>query len=337
MYEEDRQRALALYNSIFDEADDEQAILHLLVSPTRQAVNLARAYDAKERKLQVHTQSRADDTLAGEEDELPAFVQVIEALRAEAAALGVAAPKESDDQLSLFSDEGDDSLFQEETPAPAEEEPAEEVPAEEASAEAEAPADEEAPLPAQAQPEPVEPAQEEPQAPVDEVDAFLQGFSIEDEAPAQEPREEVPAEEPDTTPAVPLIAPAGEIAAPAEDGEPSVPTKRKARGFLLFLFILLAIPVTLACIAALLVPTLLAFFLGLSALYGGVMSFITGIAHFSVFADILLVIGGSLIVLALGLLFAWIFIWLLGGVIPGLIRGVCALGRKWCYKEVPAA
>ena len=37
------------------------------------------------------------------------------------------------------------------------------------------------------------------------------------------------------------------------------------------------------------------------------------------------------------LLFAWIFIWLLGGVIPGLIRGVCALGRKWCYKEVPAA
>ena len=104
MYEEDRQRALALYNSIFDEADDEQAILQLLVSPTRQAVNLARAYDAKERKLQVHTQSRADDALAGEEDALPAFVQIIEGLRDEAAALGVTAPKVADDQLSLFSD-----------------------------------------------------------------------------------------------------------------------------------------------------------------------------------------------------------------------------------------
>ena len=132
------------------------------------------------------------------------------------------------------------------------------------------------------------------------------------------------------------VAPAEESGAP-DEALPTLPTKRKARGFLLFLFILLAIPVTLVCIAVLLIPTLLALGIGAGALYGGVMSFLSGIANFSVFADILLVIGVALVVLAVGLLFAWIFIWLLGGVIPGLVRGVCALGRKLCYKEVPAA
>ena len=51
-------------------------------------------------------------------------------------------------------------------------------------------------------------------------------------------------------------------------------------------------------------------------------------------ADILLVLGCALVVLALGLLLAWTFIWFIGGAIPGLIRGVSALRRKWCYKEV---
>ena len=58
MYEEDRVRALAMYNSMFDETDDETGLLQLLVSPTRQAVNLARSYDARERKLQAHAQAR---------------------------------------------------------------------------------------------------------------------------------------------------------------------------------------------------------------------------------------------------------------------------------------
>ena len=66
MYEEDRNRALEMYNEIFDEVNNETAVLQLLVSPTRQAVNLARAYDARERKYQ------SDD---GEE---PAYQLVIE-------------------------------------------------------------------------------------------------------------------------------------------------------------------------------------------------------------------------------------------------------------------
>ena len=57
---------------------------------------------------------------------------------------------------------------------------------------------------------------------------------------------------------------------------------------------------------------------------------------FAVLADLLVVLGAALILLALGLLFLWLFIWLIGGGIVGLVRGVCALARKWCYKEVPA-
>ena len=75
MYEEDRIRVLELYNDIFDETDNETAVLQLLVSPTRQAVNLARAYDARERKYQI------DDGLE------PAYQLVIEDLRRRAGTL----------------------------------------------------------------------------------------------------------------------------------------------------------------------------------------------------------------------------------------------------------
>ena len=55
---------------------------------------------------------------------------------------------------------------------------------------------------------------------------------------------------------------------------------------------------------------------------------------FGVLADILVMIGLAVIILALGLLFLWLFIWFIGGPIVGLVRGVMALGGKWCYKEV---
>ena len=57
---------------------------------------------------------------------------------------------------------------------------------------------------------------------------------------------------------------------------------------------------------------------------------------FPVFADILIVLGCAIILLALGLLFLWLFIWFVGAVIGGLIRWVIQLGGKWCYKEVAA-
>ena len=77
MYEEDRRYALDMYERMFDIAEeDEQWLIQNLMSPTRQAVIIARAYDAKERKLSVAAEWRED----GEENqngETPPFVLAI--------------------------------------------------------------------------------------------------------------------------------------------------------------------------------------------------------------------------------------------------------------------
>lgn len=350
MYEEDRQTALAMYNQLFDEVDDEQGLLQLLVSPTRQAVVIARSYNAKERKLQVHAQSREESETASD-GAAPEFMGVIESIREEA--LSRQAPKTAEvsaDQFSMFED--DFFAPTPETPAaPAEAEP--EAPAEEAAAaEAEAPAVE-VEAAAEAPAETAEPATDEP---VDEVDAFIADFSI----PADQ-QEFAPEAGEQTAPAEPAEpAQPEEAEAPAEsDEDDSAPIAieeeddeeyddeyyddeeyepvRKPRVFLLILYILLAVPVGLLGILLLIVPTLLFLVLAGLIITGGVMAvtsaFGSGIA---VFADIMVIIGMAFILLALGLLALWIAVWLVGGVMVGLVRGLIHLGGKWCYKEVEA-
>ena len=65
-----------------------------------------------------------------------------------------------------------------------------------------------------------------------------------------------------------------------------------------------------------------------------IIGFRAAFTAFSVFADILLVFGLSLAAAAFSLLFFWIFVWLLIGVLPDMVRGICALARKLCYREV---
>ena len=332
MYEEDRQTALAMYNRLFDEVDDEQGLLQLLVSPTRQAVVIARSYNAKERKLQVHAQSREESDTASD-GAAPEFMGVIESIREEA--LSRQAPKTAEvsaDQFSMFEDD----FF---APTP-------ETPAAPAEAEPEAPA-EEAPA------ETAEPATDEP---VDEVDAFIADFSIpadqqefapdageqtapaEPAEPAQPEEAEAPAEsdEDDSAPIVIEEEDDEEYDDEYYDDEEYEPV-RKPRVFLLILYILLAVPVGLLGILLLIVPTLLFLVLAGLIITGGVMAvtsaFGSGIA---VFADIMVIIGMAFILLALGLLALWIAVWLVGGVMVGLVRGLIHLGGKWCYKEVEA-
>ena len=341
MYEEDRQTALAMYNQLFDEVDDEQGLLQLLVSPTRQAVVIARSYNAKERKLQVHAQSREESDTASD-GAAPEFMGVIESIREEA--LSRQAPKTAEvsaDQFSMFEDD----FF---APTP-------ETPAAPAEAEPEAPA-EEAPA------ETAEPATDES---VDEVDAFIADFAIpadqqefapdageqtapaepaepaqpeEAEAPAQPEEAEAPAEsdEDDSAPIVIEEEDDDEYDDEYYDDEEYEPV-RKPRVFLLILYILLAVPVGLLGILLLIVPTLLFLVLAGLIITGGVMAvtsaFGSGIA---VFADIMVIIGMAFILLALGLLALWIAVWLVGGVMVGLVRGLIHLGGKWCYKEVEA-
>ena len=352
MYEEDRQTALAMYNQLFDEVDDEQGLLQLLVSPTRQAVVIARSYNAKERKLQVHAQSREESDTASD-GAAPEFMGVIESIREEA--LSRQAPKTAEvsaDQFSMFED--DFFAPTPETPAaPAEAEP-EGQPA--AEAEVEAPAEASPAEAAETEAEAAEAEAPAPAASVDEVDAFIADFSI----PADQ-QEFAPEAGEQTAPAEPAEpAQPEEAEAPAEsDEDDSAPIAieeeddeeyddeyyddeeyepvRKPRVFLLILYILLAVPVGLLGILLLIVPTLLFLVLAGLIITGGVMAvtsaFGSGIA---VFADIMVIIGMAFILLALGLLALWIAVWLVGGVMVGLVRGLIHLGGKWCYKEVEA-
>lgn len=355
MYEEDRQTALAMYNQLFDEVDDEQGLLQLLVSPTRQAVVIARSYNAKERKLQVHAQSREESDTASD-GAAPEFMGVIESIREEA--LSRQAPKTAEvsaDQFSMFED--DFFAPTPETPAaPAEAEP--EAPAEEAAVEAPAEASpaEAAETEAETEAEAAEAEAPAPAEAVDEVDAFIADFSIpadqqefapdageqtapaEPAEPAQPEEAEAPAEsdEDDSAPIVTEEEDVEEYDDEYYDDEEYEPV-RKPRVFLLILYILLAVPVGLLGILLLIVPTLLFLVLAGLIITGGVMAvtsaFGSGIA---VFADIMVIIGMAFILLALGLLALWIAVWLIGGAMVGLVRGLIHLGGKWCYKEVEA-
>ena len=113
-------------------------------------------------------------------------------------------------------------------------------------------------------------------------------------------------------------------------------TKRKTRVLLLIVYILLAIPVALIGIVVLLIPTLAALGLAVGVIVLGSAALVAAFSLFQKLADLLILLGTAIIVLALGLLLLWLFVWFIGGAIGGLIRGLIELGRKWCFVEVPA-
>ena len=358
MVEEDRQTALGMYSRLFDDAEDEQKLMDLLVSPTRQAVVIARTYDAKERKKQLE----APEEIGGEET--PAFVLAIDKLYQQVAPKrdeSWKAPEEAPleiNQFSLFEDQPhpiDDSEyvpFQIEADSVPIGEEVEELPVEvQPAAPAEEAAEEAAAAPAE---EPV-PEETEAEEPRDLVEAVLGPEEDEDEEEEQEPEEELtppeqkpdplPAEEPEEAQVVQL--PPQELRMPERRAQTAklsaadydldfIPeTRRQPRVFLLILFTILAIPVTLAGIVLLLIPTVLALGLAVLVIILGSATLVAAFSGFPKLADLLIVIGTAVIVLALGLLLLWVFVWFVGGAIGGLIRAVTELGRKWCYEEVP--
>lgn len=323
MVEDDRQTALAMYSRLFDDAEDEQKLMDLLVSPTRQAVVIARSYDARERKQQLEAAS------PGEAVATPAFVLTLDKIYQQVAPRHVEAPPPETqeiaaaiNQFSLFPDDAhpiDDSEyvpFQIEADAVPIEGPVEELPVE-----------------------------AEPAAPVEDMP----------EATPAERLAEADEADPAAADALPEAVPAAAAAAPQFDEPDAVSepepaqilpegfdldqlseTKRKPKVFLLILYVLLAIPVTLAGIVLLLIPTVLALALAVLVIVVGSAALVAAFSGFPKLADILIVLGGAVIVLALGLLLLWLFVWFVGGAIGGLIRSVIELGRKWCYVEVPA-
>ena len=324
MYEEDRLRALELYSRMFEDAADESALIQSLVSPTRQAVVVARAYNANLGKLSVTTETKAapEDR---DENGIPDYVQAIEAVRAAAFARQPAPARETPEEPAPAEEASEET----EEPAPAEEasEEAEETaPAEKASEETEEPA------PAEEAPEETEepaPAEEAPEAPEEAAPA------AEAPAPAENKTQEnieffsMPEE--------------GKEEAAENEGEESVfnidtdlmrQPRRKAKVFALIVYILFAIPLTLAAIVILLVPAVLFLALSVASIICGVVVVSTALNGFAVIADIMVVLGMALVLFALGLLFLWTAIWFIGGAIVGVVHGVAALCDKWCYKEV---
>lgn len=96
MYEEDRQKALGAYNEMFDEAEDEQMLLQALVSPLRQAVEVARAYNTGKQSLSTEAKPRTGEADSG------AFMDAIHRIRAEALSTQPVKQVVSEDQISLF-------------------------------------------------------------------------------------------------------------------------------------------------------------------------------------------------------------------------------------------
>ncbi len=326
MSDEDRTEALALYERMFDDADDEASLARSLESPTRQAFVIARAYDANRRK-----QSSADD------EEAPAFVRAILKVYEDSVPLPLVAAAKS---APLPEDEP--------LPAPMEE-PVDESEPEEplrfSFPEDEKAAEEELPPRRPVLADQVTLFDEESEPVAEENAPWSEEPSIPEEPPVPPRRREASRRErrsrDDELRALVLDELRPEdvaresIRSDRRNSEAEEP-ERETNVPLLILFVILAVPLTLLGVALLLIPTLLSLLLAGAAIVSGCAGLMAAFGGFAVFADILIVFGCSIVALALGLLFLWLFIWFVGGPIAGLVRAVIRLGGRWCSKEVSA-
>ncbi len=398
MYDEDRQRALKMYERMFDIAEDDQGLIQHLMSPTRQAVVIARAYDAKERKLSVSAQKKGDGAEDG--DDIPPFVLAINRIFDELFPEEDPEQGQAEDQVSFFDlgvdpgkpevkkpvvpkaevllsdtqnfqiilpsdrpEEGEAQSPETEDENPAErgeEETGGETPnalsaeerAEAAADWAGRPSGSDRKVPILSftfdEEEPEQPAADSEEAgqtadaseeTAEPAEAAEESAPAQDEAPEEEKKDLVqtvqelfPEEKTETV--------ARQTEEPAEESprkrRRTVPMERVTDVPRLILFVIAAIPVTLLLLALLLIPTLLSLSVAIGMIALGVTLILAAFSGFAVLADVLMLFGASLIALALGLVFLWITIWLIGGVMVSLVRSVIELGRKWCSKEVPA-
>ena len=115
---------------------------------------------------------------------------------------------------------------------------------------------------------------------------------------------------------------------------PAPETVYKTSAALLVLYLIFAIPIGLGLLVltAMVGIALLAATVGIAALAFEVVGF--AVSTLAVFADVMLCIGAVLVSAAVGLMLLWLALLTLIKGIPGLYRGIVALGRKFCVKEV---
>ena len=336
MYKEDRAEILQHYNELLDNAEDEQELLESFGSPTKLAVTISRTYQRDERKLSVKSDSKADAAAApapavrapeAKPKETPAqpeqsYADIIEEIRREQAAeAGV-------EYKPIFFNEPEPAV----EAAPAEDATSEtdEAPAEDAPAETEEASAEDAP--AETEEAPAE------DAPAETDEAPAEGAPAEtDEAPAEDApaeTEEAPAEDAtsETEEASAEDAPAETEEAPSE-GAPAE-TELRTNVFLLIVYLIFAVPIGLALYAVLIALDLVLIGLGLGAAGAAIETLTFAFSGMAVFADAIMVAGMGLVEGAIGLVLLWFAVWLSIKDIGALSRGIVALGRKLCVREV---
>lgn len=356
MFKEDKEDILAQYNKMLDEAEDEQAMLESFGSPTRLAVTISRTYKRSERKLSVEADSKDDGSIgesampfapaaakvkepeSAPEETTLSYADIIEEIRREKA------QEEGIEYKPIFFNEPEPEPMPE-TPAVEEQPPAEET-VSETPAETEAPAEAETTdeqpeetaaeeeTPEEAAPETVEEAPETEKQPEDEAPAEDEALAeAESDSALDEPSEETSEEEPEEEESPEdeseeIFAELDEIKQPEEE------TRYKTNVALLILYLIFAIPAGVVLVAAAIVLglLLLAFGAGLIAAALKIAGF--AFSMFNIFADIMLCAGASLIAFAVALVIIWLGIIMFAKAIGGIVRGLKALGRSICVKEV---
>ena len=311
-----------MYNSLFGDACNEAILMDFLGSPTRQAVMLARAYNARERKLQINSSSREDDAQDGEIG--AEFINAMNRLRQEAEKQGIVYaadqfgfdPQEQEPQKrevrSVWEDKHTPSEPDAENEA-AVSEVEEEKPKLNGEAESELPQKEESSAAESSEERTEEKIEEKTEETTEERKEETSAVKVDDEDirfDFSEKRNEAPVE------------------------VKKVETVRKTSVPLAIIYSIFAIPITLVISVILLIPTFLA--LALAAV-GIIVSFkliTSAFGGFAIFADIMVVLGAGLVTAALGLLFLWMFVWFIGGAIAGVISCAIRLGEKLCTREV---
>ena len=344
MQDSDRETAISLYEKIFTDADNDEEVSSLLTSPTKQAVIIARTYNAKVRGKEQAFANAIYDTYDDVMSEL-----------------GI-------DSNSEFEDAGSAAVEIDLPQTSAASKPVVEIDLSEASRNA----DLESEAEASAEVEPDASLQTSGTGPGsgdgntffftgDDIANSPDGISISvgdttvsitgDTGSAnwesgKEASSSIPPEAPNSgelqtsDSGLRSEAPNSGESRTADSGlqteaEVPVQTERKVSPVALIFYIIFAVPITAALVMLLLIPVV--FFLAFAAalFIAGGSALSTAFGSFAVFADVMVVLGCALVILALGLLSLWISIWFVGGAIVGVINGVFKLGNKLCYREVP--
>lgn len=353
MFKEDKEDILAQYNKMLDEAEDERAMLESFGSPTKLAVTISRTYNRAERKLAVASDAK-DGAAAAQTEAVSAPVPA--APKAPEAKAEVKAPEAGMSYADIIEEirrekaeaegiEYKPIFFNEPEPAPiapeAEEtEEPEEAAGEQVEAEAEPEESEEAadteaepeePAPAE---EEAEEAEEEPEQ-TEEAEDTAEAEPEPEEQSEEEPEESEETEEPEEPEEEELSTEDDLILAQLESEPVPVPEMQyKTNVALLILYLIFAIPIGVALLAADIVAALVIMIVVIAAIKLAVQFIAFAFSSLAIFADIMLCSGAVLIALAVALLLIWLVVLLLLCGLKGIVHGALTLGRRMCVREV---